>query len=166
MMSTEFPYLNILTPITTVLAVVIASRLSYGRAYKEKVWDLRRQAYGLILSELAAIEQICDMADEQISETSVMSYFDGRNRKNDEQIHEHMIAIRKRFADDYLILSDGFIAFYEGLTKEMMSDPYNSLPPEQHDTFCEAIRKYRPLLTSLARSETTIRNKWRSLFFR
>jgi hypothetical protein len=166
MMPPEIPYLNILTPITTVLAVVIASRLSYGRAYKERVWDLRRQAYGLILSELAAIEQICDIADEEISETSVMSYFDGHHRRNEEQIREHMSAIRRRFADDYLILSDRFIALYEGLTKEMMSDPYNSLPPDQHDTFCEAIRKYRPLLTSLARSETTIRNKWRSLFSR
>ena len=56
----------IITASATVFAVVIANRLSYVRTYKEKLWDLKRPAYGLILSELAAIEQICNSADEYI----------------------------------------------------------------------------------------------------
>ncbi|MFH1345223.1 MAG: hypothetical protein ABIL01_29065 [Pseudomonadota bacterium] len=147
------------------MAVVIANWLSYGRTNKEKVWDLRRQAYGLIISELRAVEQICDVVDEYISEVGAMHYFDGPDRKHLAQIHDHMSSIRKRFADDYLILSDGFVTLYEELIKEMTGDPNNN-PPDDHDIFSAAIRKYRPLLTSLARSETATRNRWWSSLFR
>jgi hypothetical protein len=162
----EIPYGNIITGVATVVAVVIANKLSYGRTNKEKVWDLRRQAYGFITSELRAVERICDIADEYISEVGAMNYFDGPDRKHTAQIHDHMNSIRNRFSDDYLTLSDGFIALYEELTKEMTGDPNNNLPPDDHDIFCAAIRKYRPLLTSLARSETTTRNRWWSSVFR
>jgi hypothetical protein len=44
--------------------------------------------------------------------------------------------------------------------KEMVGNPYNDTPPEEHETFAAAMRKYRPLLIALARSEMTIRKKW------
>jgi hypothetical protein len=156
----EIPYGNIITGIATVVAVVIANRLSYGRTNREKLWDLRRQSYGFILSELGSIEQICDIADEYISEGGEQRYFEGQDQLHNEKIHMHMNAMRKRFADDYLILSDTFIALYEKLSKEMSSDPYNSTPSDDHDIFSAAIRKYRPLLTTLARSEMMIHNRW------
>ena len=161
----EIPFGNIITGVATVVAVVIANRLSYGRTNKEKVWDLRRQAYGLILSELGAIEQICDTADEYISEDEDR-YFDGLDQKHNKEIAEHMGAIRKRVADDYLILSDAFIALYDELLKEMSGDPYNDISSEAHDTFCAAIRKHRPLLGALARSEMAIQKKCWSSFRR
>jgi hypothetical protein len=158
-----------LTPIITagaaVLAVVIGNRLSYARTYKEKIWDLRRQTYGVILSELAAVERICDDADGYISERGYEEYWNNKAReRHDAEIANHMGIIQRRFSDDYLILSDAFIGLHDKLMKEMASDPYNALPPDEHETFSEAIRKYRPLLTTLARNEMKIQKKWS--FFR
>jgi hypothetical protein len=151
-----------LTPVITagaaVLAVIIGNRLSYARTYKEKLWDLKRPAYGTILSELAAIEQICDSADRYIEEDSDR-YFETIEQKHNVKIFQHFGVINKRIADDYLILSEEFIALYVELTKEMSGDPNNTDPPEDHEKFAAAIRKYRPLLIDLARSEMTLRKK-------
>lgn len=155
----------ITTASATVLAVVIANRLSYARSYKEKLWDLRRQTYGVILSELAAVERFCDDADEYISERGYEEYWNNKAReRHDAEIANHMGTIRNRFSDDYLILSDAFIGLYDKLMKEMAGNPYNDLPPEQHENFSAGIRKYRPLMSALARSEMTIQKKWS--FFR
>jgi len=155
----EIPWGNIVTAIATVVAVVVANRLSYGRSNKEKLWDLRRQTYGLVLAELGEVEQICDGADEYIQQDEGR-YFESVSQNYDAEIAKHMAAIRRRFADDYLILSEPFIALYEEFTREMSGDPYNDLPPERHEKFASALRKYRPLLAALAREEMTIRNKW------
>ncbi len=52
--------MDILTPLITagaaVLAVIVGNKLSYTRSYNEKIWALKRPAYGLILSELGEIE--------------------------------------------------------------------------------------------------------------
>jgi hypothetical protein len=92
-------------------------------------------------------------------------YFDGLDQKHNKEIAEHMDAIRKRVADGYLIISDAFIRLNDELLKEMSGDPYNDTASEAHDTFCAAIRKYRPILRALARREMTIQRK-RWLIFR
>jgi|HubBroStandDraft_6_1064221.scaffolds.fasta_scaffold666551_2 hypothetical protein len=160
----EVPWGNIVTAIAAVVAVVIANRLSYGRSNKEKLWDLRRQAYGLILSELSEVEQICDSADEYIQQDEDR-YFESVDQKDNFAIAKHMEAINRRIADDYLILSDAFISMYGELKKEMSGDPYNDTPPEEHEKFSTAVRKYRPLLIALARGEMTVRNRWWSFAF-
>jgi hypothetical protein len=152
-----------MTPIITagaaVLAVVIGNRLSYARTYKEKLWDLKRPAYGSILSELAAIEQICDSADRYIEQDSDR-YFETIAQKHTAKLFRHFEVINKRIADDYLIMSENFIALYDELSKKMSADSEDIDPPEDHEIFAAAIRKYRALLINLARSEMTIRKKW------
>jgi hypothetical protein len=54
---------NIITGIMTLVCVFIGSRLSYRRSIKEKFWDVRREAYGGILSELAEVDRITKGAD-------------------------------------------------------------------------------------------------------
>lgn len=155
----------LITAAAAVLAVIIGNRLSYARTYKEKIWDLRRQTYGIILSGLAAVEQICEAADQYIDERGYEEYWNNKARvRHDNEISNHMGAIRSRYSDDYLILSDAFIALYDEMSKEMTGDPYNDSPPDQHETFSSAIKKYRPLLSALARSEMTVPEKWS--FFR
>lgn len=151
----------IITAGATLFAVVLANRLSYDRTYKEKLWDLKRPAYGLILSELAAIEQICNSADAYIQEDEDR-YFESVAEKHNEKIAKHFEAISKRIADDYLIMSEDFIALHDELMKEMTGDPYNDDDDasEAHKTFTAAIRKYRPLLLALARAEMIVPTKW------
>jgi hypothetical protein len=156
----EIPWGNVITATATVIAVVIANRLTFRRSSQEKIWDLRRQAYGLILSELATVERICERADEYIQEDE-HRYFEGKYSDEDSaEIGEHMSNIEKKFSDDYLVLSESFIALYDRMRDEMRGDPYNDTPPERHASFSSAVRKGRPLLIAQARDEMAIGKSW------
>jgi hypothetical protein len=153
----------LITAGATVLAVILANRLGYARSYKEKLWDLQLPAYGRVLSELTAIEQICDSADEYIDQDEDR-YFESVEQKDNAKIADHFKIIDQRMADDYLIFSDNFIALFDEMKKEMAGDPYDYDPPADHKKFAAAIRQYRPRLIALAKGEITIRGKrpfWR-----
>jgi hypothetical protein len=59
----DIPIGNIITGIITVLAVVLANKLSSSQSGRAKLWDLRRQTYGVILSELGSVERLCAVID-------------------------------------------------------------------------------------------------------
>jgi hypothetical protein len=121
----DLPLVNLLTLVVAVISVIgsvtsavvvtgLTNRLSCRRTQKEKLWDLRRQAYGEILSELHAVERILGSMDEGISELGEMNYFEGRYSNEDNtRVNEHMGKIGRRFSEDYLILSEKFIALFE-----------------------------------------------------
>jgi hypothetical protein len=67
----EIPLGNVVTGIATVIAVVIANRLTYSRSTKERLWDLRRQAYGVILAELGAADRIIHGANKYIASGTI-----------------------------------------------------------------------------------------------
>ncbi len=159
----ELPVGNIVTGVATVISVVIANRLSSNQSGQAKLWDFRRQACGVILSELAAVERLCTVADEYMAE-DVHRYFesDARNKHN-EQIAGHMKTLQQRFSDDYLILSDSFIGLFEAFTSDLESGPPDEGYPDQDERFSEAVRKHRSLLLAQARKEMTIR-PWRGSF--
>ena len=95
-----------------------------------------------------------DLADSYISEGGWERYFYSEaEKKLTGQISGHMSSIRKKSSEDYLIISDEFRNIYETFANESSSsDEQPSY--EQDDTFDVAVRKYRPLLLSQARSET------------
>jgi hypothetical protein len=161
----EIPYGNIVTAIATVLAVVVANRLSYRQSNKERLWDLRRVTYGTILSELALVQRICNSIDEAISERSYEEYWNTKSRvRDDDELHERMKTITSRVSDDYLILSDTFIKAYSEFTDAMRADPYNSSPPNEHDVFSAAVREHRPRLMKIARDEMQVKTNLRIPF--
>jgi hypothetical protein len=149
----------VVTVIGTIAGVVVANRLTAVRSSKERIWDFRRVAYSQILSELGDIERICDDADEYINERGFNEYWGTKTRKdNDDEVARRMKIISNRLSADYLILSDKFIKAYDSFANDARSDPYNASPDEEHDTFASAVRKHRPLLTALARSEMDIKS--------
>ena len=86
---------------------------------------------------------------------------DARDKHN-EQIAAHMKTLRQRFSDDYLILSDPFIALFEAFTADLASGPPDEGYPEEDERFSEAVRKHRPLLLAQARKEMAARRQlWR-----
>jgi hypothetical protein len=122
---------------------------------------LRRETYGLILSELAAVEHICDGIDEAVEERSYAEYWNTESRERDDaDIAERMRKVHNRFSDDYPVLSDEFIKIVDEFTSELRGDPYNSTPPEDHELFSGAIRKHRPRLLATAREEIKIKGSW------
>jgi hypothetical protein len=151
----EIPWGNIVTAIATVIAVVIANKLTLKRTSSEKIWDFRRQAYGEILSALSQVENVLDLAREWMQE-GLMRYFDEQiSQTHNERISENMVAARKRFSDDYLVLSREFILRYEAMQKELDANDADSnlTPDESHMAFDATIRKHRTRLLEVARSE-------------
>jgi hypothetical protein len=154
----EIPLGNVVTAIATVIAVVVANRLTYSRSTKERLWDLRRQAYGVILTELAAIDRISHAANEYID--GVGGYFESEYFGGDvAKIGEHMKVVRDRFSNDYLILSDDFIRIFDTFLGELSGDP-NVAGHDEHLRTRGVITKYRPLLLAQARSEMKIRPRY------
>ena len=154
---------NFVTPSVTVLAVLLTNQLTYGRGNKEKLWELRRQAYGVILSELVAVERICGSADRYIEE-DLMRYYEGDlYRAHNSNINDHMAVARNRFASDYLILSDDFLDIFDGFTADL-SAGWDESPPEEYDRFATAVRARRPRLATQARREMPFSQRWRRRF--
>jgi hypothetical protein len=141
--------------------VLLGSWLTAKRSSREKLIDLRRESYGRILSDLWEVERLCDIANEYISETGGENYFSSESdRKSDEKIYTYVQSIRKRFTDDYLIISDEFRSLYEAMNDETASSSDDHLDPEdQHDHFDSVVRKHRQLLLTQARKETMTRNQ-------
>ena len=158
----ELPVGNIVTAVATVISVVIANRLSSSQSGQAKLWDFRRLAYGVIVSELASVERIRAVADEYMAEDPHgYSESDARDRHN-EQVAAHIKILRQRFSDDYLILSDPFIALFEVFTADLASGPPDEDYPDEEERFSEAVRKHRPLLLAQARKEVAARRQlWR-----
>jgi hypothetical protein len=157
----EIPLGSLVTAIATVVCVVVANTLTLHRSHKEKTWDLRRQAYGAILSALGSVERICDSADEYIREDSDRYFREDYSARHNEQIAEHMSIARQRFSDDYLVFSDEFVALFEEFLKGLDHEDPWSLADEQYEAFAAVLRKYRPLLLTKARREIAVGGRWR-----
>lgn len=152
----------VLTVIGTIGGVVIANKLTANRSYKEKVWELRRVAYGRIVAEISAAELIYDDADVFIHEIGFPGYFEEKAYSgNNAEIAKHINKANEIFSTDYLILSDRFIELYNELAKNRGSDPYDTLSPDdEYDISSAAIRKFRPLLIERARQEIASSQNW------
>ena len=96
----------------------------------------------------------------------VHRYFEGKTRDaHTEQINSHMKIARQRFSDDYLILSDPFIAVYEAFMKDLEPESPDEMYPDADDRFSKSVRHHRPLLLAQARKEMAAR-RWLWRFHR
>src|SRR5580704_490803 len=94
---------SILTVAGTIIGVVTTNKLTLSRSYKEKIWDLRRIAYGTILAELASVEHIYDIGDMYIAEGNFHTYWESKSYKeHQKKINSHMNSVRQVFSTDYL----------------------------------------------------------------
>jgi hypothetical protein len=155
---------NVVTVLGTLAGAVLGGNLAARRTYSEKVWDLRRAAYGLIVSEIARIERINDFRDAMMSENS-HAYFDSEVRKDHDEVGKHWAKATQRFADDYLVLSDEFIALFEKMESDADEEEPNEIWPEEMERFFNTIKTARPLLMAQARREVIKRPTWRSVFW-
>ncbi len=149
----DLPIGNVITGVVTVISVVLANRLSSSQTGKAKLWDLRRLTYGVIASELSSVKRICDTADSFIEEDAYRYYKSDYRSSHDNRTHQHMVIIRQRFSDDYMTISDEFIKLFESFIAELDAIPPEDIFPENHEMFCAAVRKHRPLILAQGRRE-------------
>lgn len=138
-----------------IMGVAVGHWLNRGHTRKEKLKDLRREAYGVILAEMAAAQPIYDAACEAISEDSHWYHGSELRERHLDGISKHMRAARQRFTDDYLVLSADFITRFEKMqsdrsTKADDTDPFSNVEPHG-----ELLRLARPELLNIARREVS-----------
>jgi hypothetical protein len=154
---------NIITAIATVISVVIANKLSSSQSGQAKLWDLRRQTYGIILSELASIERLCDLVDSYMEENIHAYHASDIRTTHDKRLSNHMGTVRQRFSDDYLTVSDKFLSLFEAFISELDEISPDVAFPEDYELFAATIRKHRPLLLTQGRREMTVRHRLESI---
>jgi hypothetical protein len=153
----DFPIGNIVTAIATVISVVIANKLSSTQSGRAKVWDLRRETYGVILSELASIERLCVVIEDYRNE-DIHGYFaSDAKTAHDTRVAEHIATVRQRFSGDYLIVSDEFVSLFEAFTTDLEAGPPDEFYPEADERFAAAVKKHRPVLLAQGRKEIAVR---------
>jgi len=161
---------DIVTALTNLVSgamgAILTNVLNARRSTDEKLWELRRNGYGVILAELSAIERILSSADEYMQENETR-YFDEKvSRAHDERIAWHMELVRKSYTDNYLILSDRFIGLFEEFLRSLDHGDPNLIPTEEHEIFAAAVRAARPKLLQQARNEMPLRGGLRDLLRR
>jgi hypothetical protein len=83
-----------------------------------------------------------------------MGYFHSERYTDDcARITSAMTAIRSRFSDDYLIISDSFIARMEHFIADLEDNDPNTSPPEEYRHFATTVSKHWPVLLRQAREE-------------
>ena len=157
----DFPTGNVITAITTIIAVVVGNRLSSKQSVDTKLWDLRRQAYGVILAELASVERICEVVCEHMLASHDEYFETDESTSHDKQIATHMGAVHQKFSDDYLILSNDFLVMFEVFLFDLHSGPPDEglfSPVDAHKRFSAAVSKHRPLLLAQGRKEMAVQH--------
>jgi len=118
------------------LAVLLANSLTYGRGNKEKLWELRRQAYGVILSALAAARaHLRCRRRSTLLRTCTATLKGVRPVGMQRRFWGHMRKASDRFADD---LPDPFGSFHSISGRDLpqrASGGWNDIPPESHERF-------------------------------
>jgi hypothetical protein len=143
---------DVLTPLATVIAVFVTSRLSLRRTSAEKIWEVRRQAYSEVIAALTHVEKICDSADEMIAENAHWYFDSPTSMRHNEQISQHLQRMRTAITDNYVVLSPRFVAAYDDYLEDV-SGSENDSPPDEQDTFSKAVRRCRRRMLEVAREE-------------
>jgi hypothetical protein len=144
-----------------VTVAYFTNKFSASRSTEEKIWELRRASYGLILTELAAVESVLDELDSRILRDAASITLDVSNAYN-RRTGTHLESARKAYTDSYLILSNRFIDLFEEFL--LSFDNVDDLSPsEGHKIISAAIRAGRPKLLQQARSEMPRRTRWPAL---
>jgi hypothetical protein len=140
-----------------IIGAIITYMLNVRRSTHEKLWELRRVAYGSILAEMKYVEYVLDSADEYIKKDE-MRYFAGQAFiHHNAAIGKHMLTVRKNYMDNYLILSEKFISEFDLLLNYLDSTYPDFDPQEEHTHFASAIRAAQPKLLRQARSEMPVK---------
>lgn len=150
--------------VTSALAVIVA-RINHNQKGYFDLINLRRVAYGTILAALNSVEVACDAVDSSIADDS-HAYFDTKQRHDHEkEMREKLSLAHRKYSEEYLVISDGFISLYEAFQAELLvANQLTDSYPNDHESFSGVIRKFRPLLLDKAKDDLAIYREGHGLF--
>ncbi len=144
---------SMIAPISGIAGVVVGHMLNRGHSQKEKVKDLRRSAYGVILSELSAAQPFYAAVANGIAEDVHSYHSSDRWPRHANRIGEHMSSARQCFEREYLVLSDVFIARYEKMLHDIAAAEDETHPFGNVEEDGEIARSALIDLMKIARAE-------------
>src|ERR1700730_13063322 len=103
-----------------------------------------------ILAELTAVERVLGSADEYIAQEETRYFHDDNDdnisRRHSKVISSHMDIARKSYVDNYLIMSERFIALFKTFLRSLDNENPNLSELEEYEEFAAAVRAARPKL--------------------
>lgn len=144
---------NMVAPLSGIIGVVVGHVLSRGHNRKEKIRDLRRAAYGAILSELSAAQPFYDAAADRIAEDPHYYHSSDAWDRHYRQINDHMVSARNCFEREYLTLSEAFIDRYEAMMLQKAHARDEADPFANVEAYGAITRSARIDLMKIARNE-------------
>jgi hypothetical protein len=137
------------------ITTIVINRNERHKFARERIWDLRREAYTKILSALGPARQI--------GEHVALNYDDDPHgydagkpvRKAMAEFAQHYRAARDYYHGYRLVLSAEFAVAYEKLLSDMLAinDNPNLLPPEQASDVAKCVTAATTKLIEIAQSE-------------
>lgn len=136
--------------ISSLTAILIA-RNEREKFRRERSWDLRREAYTVIIGALDHARAITETIDEGYDEDPHAWDASEYHRKAQEQMIQHFHVARNAVHANRLMLSKSFTAKYDEMNKRLgEADHQNLIPPESAEIAASVMRSIVPELEDLA----------------
>ncbi len=136
---------------TTTLLISRSEREKYRR---ERSWDLRREAYTVIIGALDRARAITLYIDDGYDDDPHAWHGSDEDRKAQAQMIEHFHAARGAFHAHKLMLSKAFVAKYNEMNESLgEADNPNLVPPESAEIAARIMQRIVPEMEELAMRE-------------
>jgi hypothetical protein len=132
-------------------ATILIARNEREKFRRERSWDLRREAYTVIIGSLDRARAITVHIDEGYDEDPHAWDASDGNRKAQSQMVEFFHAARTAFHAHRLVLSKAFVAKYEEMNRCLgEAENPNLIPPETAEIAASAMQRIVPEMEELA----------------
>lgn len=149
---TDFPWGSLITGLCTLFGVGLAFGLNNKRARVDRLWELRRAAYGTIISLMRRVELALVAKLSAPSSDIVPSRLLYEPDKTVPPIEERIASLMAAHAEVALVLSPAFAKACDHTIS--LLDRFNpAAPPEYRQQLCSIVEQARVRLTDVARQE-------------
>jgi hypothetical protein len=135
----------------TSTATVLIARNERQKFRRERAWDLRREAYTIIIGSLDRASAITKHIDDEYGEDPHGWHASENNHKAQAQMIEFFHTAREAFHANRLVLSKAFVAKYEEMNCGLEeADNPNLVPPEAAELAASVMQRIVPEMEEVA----------------
>ena len=141
---------------STVSTALLLAKIEKEKYFERKIWDTRKESYSLILKKLMETSKYASWVDE--------GYNSGENHPEDyhgsEICENHQRSISRawgecklEFDENYLVLSESFVAAFQELTSSLSEMNADDMPPNIAAKRADSFQNAYSVLSRLASNE-------------